>query len=304
MTELTENERISEKTAVALGLFDGVHHGHRRVVSRAVKLSERGLAPAVFTFRTESVKFKHGRPMEYIFPNSVKLELLEECGIRYVYSPDFDEVKEMSGEDFVREILLKKMNAGIVICGDDFRFGKNAGCGVRELKEFAAEYGFEAETVRLDGFSSEKYRELLREGKAEELLASGDPYKISAEVVRGNKIGRTLNFPTINQQFAPGQLVPKHGVYATTVLINGNIYRSVTNIGVKPTVEKNIQPLAETHILDFSGDLYGSFVDVGFCGFIRGEKKFASLEGLKNQISADIAYVREQCKNAETSGKD
>ena len=292
MTEITENDRISEKTAVALGLFDGIHTGHRLILSEI--FLEKELAPAVFTFRTESVKFKHGKPLEYIFPNKVKLEQLAAMGIDYACSPDFDDVRDMSGEDFVRTILCERMNAGAVACGENFRFGRNAQCGAEELKEFGKKYGFRVTVVKLseDAFSSEKFRAMLREGRVDELRSSGNAYILSAEVVQGNRIGRTLDFPTINQHFAPEQLVPRHGVYHTQTLIGGKIYDSVTNVGVKPTIGDNIKPLAETHILGFSGDLYGSFADVAFCRLIRGERKFASLEELKKQINADIISVR------------
>lgn len=297
MTEITVNDRISEKTAVALGIFDGLHHGHRAVLSEALSME----SPAVFTFRTESIKRKHGKPFEYIFTNSRKLELLAGMGVKYVFSPDFDDVKSMSGEEFVSEILVKKMNAGLVVCGENFRFGKAAKCGADELLQFGIKYGFEVKIIGLDGFSSEKYRRLLREGNVEELYKNSDAYILSAEVATGNQIGRTIDFPTINQPFAENQLVPRFGVYYTTALVGGSIYPSVTNIGVKPTVEENIKPLAETHILGFSGDLYGRCVDVAFRRFIRNEKKFASVEELKIQIDADADYVRRLHKSI---GKD
>lgn len=289
MNDIIINERIQEKTCVAIGLFDGLHHGHRRIIEAA---KSSALAPAVFTFKTESVKEKHGRPLEYIYTNERKIELLYIYGIKYVFCPDFTDVKDMSGEEFVRDIICGIMNSGKVVCGENFRFGKMAQCGVKELEAFGKKYGFEVQAVELDGFSSEKYRELLRQGKVDKLYKGGDAYTFSAKVTEGNRIGRTLDFPTINQHFAENQLVPKLGVYHTRTIINGKIYPCVTNVGVKPTVEKNIKPLAETHIIGFSGDLYGMCLDVEFCGYIRGERKFASLEELKNRISADIAAVK------------
>lgn len=295
MNDIIISERINEKTCAALGLFDGLHHGHRRVIGAAM---EGSLAPAVFTFRTESVREKHGRPLEFICTNERKTELLRNMGIRYVYCPDFSDVRDMSGEEFVRDIICGIMNAGRVVCGENFRFGKMAQCGVKELEDFGRKYGFEVQTVELDGFSSEKYRELLRQGRVDELCGSGDAYTLSARVEEGNRIGRTLDFPTINQHFAENQLVPRLGVYYTRTVIGGRSYPCVTNVGVKPTVEKNIKPLAETHILGFSGDLYGMRPGVEFRRYIRGERKFASLEELKIQISADI----EQALNASGGG--
>lgn len=310
--KITEaNERIPEKTAVALGIFDGVHSGHRLIFDRVKNYRKNGLLPAVFTFRTESVKFKRGEPFEYIYTNEQKLWFIENEGIEYVMCPDFDEMRELSGKEFVREVLIKCMNVGAVICGDNFRFGKNAACGTEELKKLGEKYGFEVEVIRLkkDRFSSKQYREMLREGKVNEayLCGSGKTYTLYAQVVEGNKIGRTLDFPTINQQFGDWQLVPKFGVYRTITKLNGKAYNSVTNIGVKPTIEKDVKPLAETHILDFSGDLYGKKVEVNFLGLIREEKKFGSLDELKKQVFADIETVRRlSAETAEqgTFGKD
>lgn len=304
---IAANEKIPEKTAVALGIFDGVHSGHELVFRRVNEYRENGLVPAVFTFRTESLKFKRGEPFEYIYTNEQKLWLIEKNNIEYALCPDFDEMKNLSGEEFVREILVKCMNVGIVVCGDNFRFGKDAACGAEELKAFGKEHGFKVDVIRLkkDRFSSKQFREMLKEGTA---CGSGIfSYTLYAEVVKGNQIGRTLDFPTINQQFGEGQLVPKHGVYHTFTTVDGEVYDSVTNIGVKPTVEKDIKPLAETHILDFSGELYGKKVEVGFLGLIRGEKKFGSLDELKKQVFDDIEAVRRL--NADVvcqrpSGKD
>ena len=122
MIELIGNEYIPEKTAVALGLFDGLHHGHRKVIAEILDKS----APTVFTFRTESIQYKHGKPLEYIYTNEQKLKILEKMGVKYVYSPDFDAVKDMDGEEFAKEILAGRLNAEYVVCGENFRFGKKA----------------------------------------------------------------------------------------------------------------------------------------------------------------------------------
>lgn len=295
MVDVTESGSIKEKTAAALGIFDGVHCGHRLVISSAV--SYKGLAPAVFTFRTESVNFKHGRPFEYIYTNEQKLRILEKLGIKYALSPDFSTLQDMDGEEFVREVLCGKMNVGAVVCGENFRFGKNASCGTDELKNLGEKYGFEVQVIKLsdNGFSSEKYRAMLREGKVHETYALGcGMYTLYGEVVLGNRLGRTLDFPTINQIFGEKQLVPRKGVYHTLTGIDGKTYNSITNIGVKPTVEKNIKPLAETHILDYCGDLYGRKIEVQFMDFVRDEKKFDTIDELKRQVFADIDCIRQQ----------
>lgn len=287
MTTIMLNDRIPKKTAVALGLFDGVHCGHRLIMKHTCNY---GYVPAVFTFRTESVKVKHGRPFEYIYTTQQKLHFLEKNGIEYVLSPDFDEVRNMTGEQFAKDIIIGCMNAGAVVCGDNFRFGRDASCGVEELKFFGEKHGFSVDVVQLreNDFSSEKFRAMLKNGE----LCKESPYVLYGEVVHGKQIGRTINFPTINQQYSDGQLVLKYGVYFTRTNIDGTVYNSITNVGIKPTIAGERSPLAETHILDFSGDLYGRNIEVEFCKFIRSEMKFPSVNELKRQISEDIAAVR------------
>lgn len=299
MTVINQNI-IHEPSAVALGIFDGVHAGHKLIISKAVQCSEKGLVPAVFTFNVETIVQKHGKDYKYIFSENYKHKILENMGVKYTYSPAMQEICQMNGEEFVYRILCKKMNAKTVICGENFRFGKNAAWGVKELTEFGKIYGFEVIAEKLSGengtaYSSEYFRRLLQEGKVDKLNTLGmGSYAVCSEVINGNHIGRTLDFPTVNQQFGEKQLVPKRGVYSTVTLIGNKVYNSITNIGVKPTVEKNIKPLAETHILDFSGDLYGKEIEVRFNKYIRNEKKFSSLDELKIQIKKDIECVRKQ----------
>lgn len=226
-------------------------------------------------------------------------------GVKYTYSPKMTDICKMNGEEFAYRILCRKMNAKTVVCGENFRFGKNAAWGVTELMKFGEKYGFEVIAESLTGengtaYSSEYFRTTLKEGKVDKLYSLGmGMYAVCSEVVGGNRIGRTLDFPTINQQFGEKQLVPKKGVYSTVTLIGNKTYNSITNIGVKPTVEKDIKPLAETHILDFSGNLYGKEIEVRFNKFIRDEKKFSSLDELKIQIKKDIEYVRQQSEMSE-----
>lgn len=287
MTVIALNDRIPEKTSVALGIFDGIHCGHKLIIKHTC---DYGYVPAVFTFTAESIKFKHGKPFEYIYTNVQKLHHFDKMGVEYVLSPDFGDIKDMTGEEFARDVLVKCMNAGAVVCGDNFRFGKNASCGTDELKVFGEKYGFEVEVIKLkeNDFSSEKFRTMLKNGE----LSRENPYILYGEVVHGEQIGRTINFPTLNQNYAKGQLVPEYGVYFTRTVIDGMVFDSVTNVGVKPTIAGERMPLAETHVLDFSGDLYGRNIEVEFCKFIRPEMKFSSVDELKKQISEDIAEVR------------
>ncbi|MBO5164085.1 MAG: bifunctional riboflavin kinase/FAD synthetase [Ruminococcus sp.] len=281
------------KSAVALGLFDGIHLGHRAVLNIA---AESGLVPSVFTFDPETVAVKSS--LGYIYNKEEKDRLLADCGIEQVYSVDFGDVCGLSGEEFVKNILIDRLNAGFVCCGNDFRFGKNASCGIAELCELGKKYGFDvciADDVMYEGetVSSTAVRNMLLNGdtvRAGQFL--GEPYTIGKEVVHGAELGRTIGFPTINQVFGKGQLVPKFGVYATDVLIGGRWRRAITNIGIKPTVNYVGIPLAETHIIDFSGDLYGKNLRVRLLEFIRPEQKFDSVDELKRQIAEDTESVK------------
>lgn len=279
------------KRSVALGIFDGVHLGHRAVM----KMTENSGIPAVFTFNNTSLPTKQGRMIEYIYTDAQKEALIRALKIREIFSENFSDIRNMSGSEFAENIIVRKLGAASVACGRDFRFGRDASCGINELSVLGRRYGFEvmvAEDVLCGGepVSSGRIRSLLGQGDviaAAELLDRS--YMISGRIVHGRQIGRTLDFPTINQLFAEGQLIPCCGVYASETVIGGYDYDSVTNIGVKPTVGGENKPLAETHIIGFSGDLYGKELDVELRRFLRPEVKFNSLEELREQISKDVS---------------
>ena len=282
-----------KRTSAALGLFDGVHQGHRAVLSEALAQKQNGLMPCAFTFLPESAA---GKGCKYIYGAEEKEYIIRElCSIDRIYSHDFSDMCGMDGETFAREILCGEMNAAHVVCGKDFRFGTGASCGVDELEAFGRKYGFTVQTVEdvcLGGerVSSSEIRRLLSAGEVRRAnLFLGKPYMIMKEVSEGARLGRTLGFPTANQLFGNGQLVPKFGVYASRTLTDGKWYPSMTNIGVKPTVEYGGSPLAETYIHGFSGDLYGRTLQVVLLEFIRPEKRFASVETLKEQINSDVS---------------
>ncbi len=289
---------MAEKTSVALGLFDGVHLGHRKVLELALKSSENGTIPAVFTFAPENVLHKPTGKDGYIYDSQEKQRILREMGFNTIYSPHFSHVCHMTGEAFAKEILVKRLNVAEVFCGENFHFGKNASCGVADLRKFGEKLGFRV-TVAEDAFyngkivSSGEIRQLLLNGDivgANELL--GCPYAVSAQVVDGAKLGRTIGFPTANQLYRENQLVPKFGVYRGKTEIDGVTYSTMTNIGRKPTVNYGGIPLAETYICGFSGDIYGRIIQVKLLEFIRPEKKFNSVEELTAQIAEDIEAVR------------
>ncbi|MDE5582146.1 MAG: riboflavin biosynthesis protein RibF [Ruminococcus sp.] len=288
-------------SAVALGLFDGVHLGHRAVLDLALAQEKNGFVPTVFTFMPKTVLRKASGYEGYIYNRTEKNYILGELGflIENIHSVKFEEICGLTGEEFAENILAKKLNAEVVCCGNDFRFGQYASCGIEDLRKFGEKYGFEVQTaddMKIDDItvSSGEIRRLLLDGETEKAnILLGSPYMIHAVVGFGNRIGRTIDFPTINQNYSDGQLVLKYGVYKTVTYIDGVKYKSVTNIGVKPTIAGKRLPLAETHILDFSGDLYNRHIKVEFYKFIRPEMKFSSVDELREQIRKDTAKVRE-----------
>lgn len=279
-------------SAVALGFFDGVHIGHQAVISRAVQLRESGLTPCVFTFTAGRDRPRSKRESPGILSEAYKLECLERLGVEAVYMPPFDTFKELDAEAFVRDVLHGALHAACVCCGEDFRFSKGAAAGTAELRTLCARYGVQVRIVPpvLDGgkpVSSTRIRALIRDGDviaANRLL--GRPFCYDFEVVKGRQLGRTMNFPTINQYFPDGFVIPRYGVYAAFARVDGVLRKAVTNIGVKPTVGSD-RPLSETFIFDYSGDLYGKRIRVYLMELLRGEKKFAGIEELKRHIAAD-----------------
>lgn len=299
--DLTGTEYTAERfTAVAAGVFDGIHLGHKAVIEKAVSLAENAenTSAAVFTFDTPTVTTKGG--FGFILNREDKLAHLERLGAEYVYSPDFSLCREFSAERFVKEVLVGKMRARYVVCGEDFRFGRNASGNTELLKMLGGKLGFEVFTVSPiddkngERISSTLIRQLISEGnisRANGLL--GYDYYFTLPVIGGKKIGRTLGFPTINQPLENERAMPKFGVYSSIAEFDGREYKSITNIGVKPSVSDSNKVLAETYIIGYEGELYGKNVKLSLKEFIRPELKLDSLDELKAQIKIDLNFRKD-----------
>lgn len=278
--------------AAALGVFDGVHLGHRSVMERAAGF---GFCRAV-TFQAETMPQKHGCPLRFIYGDEQRIRLLKQCGADSVTVLPFDEISGMDGESFCRELLVNCLHVSCVVCGVDFRFGKGASCGTKELASFGEKLGFRTETVPqvLDpnglSVSSSRIRSMLESGNlraANRLL--GQDYEICTKVVSGRQEGRTLGAPTANQLFAGWQCIPKFGVYASFAEIDGVRIPSITSIGVRPTLtDGNGEPVAETHLIGWQGYLTGTVLPVTLTDYLRGEQRFDSKAALIRQIRDDI----------------
>lgn len=300
MIEINKGFSPDKGTVCALGLFDGVHRGHRLVINTAMTLAEElGVRSAVFTFKTDTVTSKgHDGRIEMILSDDEKRRHFEDMGIDLLYSPAFDELKDMTAENFVKEVLVGMLGCRAVVCGSDFRFGRGAEGDCNTLELYGRIYGIDVRvcdklSYKGEEVSSTVIRECIRSGrieKANELL--GYIFGLRLNVEHGRQIGRTWNFPTINQIIPQGQIMPKFGVYATRVVVEGRELFGVTNIGVKPTLKAHDAPLAETYILDFSGDLYDREIEILLDKFLRPEKGFDSIDELRAQIAKDTQKVR------------
>lgn len=282
--------KIEGKTVVALGTFDGCHLGHASVLQNAFyKAKELKIKSLVYTF--DSLCNKDGK---MIMTLDEKIKEISRFGIDYIAIDSFENVRELEGEEFVNDILVSKLGAVYAACGFNYRFGKNASCNAEMLATFFENLGGSvqiSEKIMYNGapISSSHIRNQIQNGSIEELLSYMRPYSIYSMVEKGKGMGsKDLGFATVNQQIPLGKVVPCVGVYITDCEIGENAFPAITNVGYRPTTDgENTFLNVETHIIGYSGVLYYSFLRVNFYKYLRPEKKFSSLEELKEQIEAD-----------------
>lgn len=281
--------------AVLLGVFDGVHLGHKAALDELVLTGAD--EKCVYTFSTETVTTKGTRKL--LSTTAEKNELLLKGGANRVISADFSEVKDMTAEEFFDKVLVKNLKADVIICGENYRFGKGASAGSHDMKAMCEKAGIafkEVKTLFINGetVSTTRIRGLIENGRTDEAwLLLGRPYSISGEVVHGNHIGTNMGIKTLNMLPDGKKALPKSGVYSTRCIIDGRLYKSVTDIGTKPTVETDNSMIIETHVFDFNDDVYGKTVRVEFLEYYRSEQKFDTLDELKQTILKDIKRRKE-----------
>ena len=286
-------EILPEKsgTAIALGYFDGLHKGHRNVISLAAAEKKNGLTPVCFTFSKSPKSVLNGTQSNALMTNEDKIKTLERLGIERTYQADFEKIMNMPAQDFAQKILIDTLKAEKLFCGFNYRYGKNGEGNAETLKSFCESKGVTLTVVpatesRGEIVSSTLIRKLITDGnvkRANELMCSR--FGFSSVIEHGKRLGRELGTPTINQPLCSELVVPKFGVYASIVTLeNGETYCGVTNIGIKPTVGGNT-PLCETWMPKYSGgEIYGQSADVRLLDFIRPERKFSGIDELKNAI--------------------
>lgn len=286
---------------IALGDFDGVHIGHRELLNLAVSESKkRDVLSAVWSMKYN----RNDNQVLYLTDTHEKIGLFEDAEIDMAVFEDFDVVKDYSPEMFVNEVLIKKLNCITAICGFNFHFGKNGAGTADTLSQLMAEQGRDCiivPPVMYDGetVSSSRIRNLIANGNMEYVhILLGRPFCVKLTVINGNRIGRTLGMPTINQIFPEQHIIPSNGIYCTRCDIDGKTYDCVTNIGTRPTIQDgDMNIVCETHIIGYDGNLYGREICVEFYKKLRDETKFNSLDELKDAIVNDIKEAGNYFKN-------
>ena len=284
------------KTAVALGFFDGLHLAHKSVLESAAAQKDNGLTPCVLLFDDHPLHVLTGSSVSRLLQNEKRDAILREMGLTTV-GCSFARIKDMSPQSFVEQILAGELNAAFVSCGYNYRFGKNGAGDASALQALCAEYDiavFVCPELDCDGepVSSTAIRGFIESGevdKAADML--GRYFSFVSPVIEGDKRGRLLGTPTVNQLLPEHLVTPRFGVYLSRVTFDGQTYTGVTNIGARPTFHSG-DPRSETYILDFSGDLYGQTVETSLVKYIRPVMAFDNAEALKAQIAEDVAVAR------------
>ena len=295
--------KFHKDTAVTVGKFEGIHRGHEFLVEKIVANAKEFDRHSVLICFDKSPRYSFGtdeeKELKSLITNEERVYVLENAGLDYIVELPFtDEVKSMEPEEFL-SFLKDKFRMKYMTCGTDFTFGKKGRGNVDLLESVHKDYGFELDVVTklkdvTRDISSTYVREEIAAGnvkKANELL--GYHYFVYGEIVHGNHIGTKMKMPTINIHPTSDKLLPPNGVYVSNVVIDGNVYHGISNIGLKPTVEEEEKQIGvETHIFDFDFDVYGKVAKVEFLQFIRPERKFPSLEELSAQICSDIEEAK------------
>ncbi|MEO8074283.1 MAG: bifunctional riboflavin kinase/FAD synthetase [Acidobacteriota bacterium] len=291
----TENANILRPTVLTLGVFDGLHLGHQKIMETVVNRAEVvGAIPTAITFdpHPRAVLYPENSP-PLLQTLDQRLANFEVIGIEQAIIVRFDKkFANQDAEKFLREIIHERLQAKEVYLGHGFAFGKNRGGNIELLRKMSEELGFCADEVaevkiRDQRISSSKIRELLKDGKVNLVRRMlGRPYGVEGVIIRGDRRGHTIGFPTANLK-PKNRVIPKYGVYATATLIDGIWKKSITNVGIRPTFEGGKEPSIETYVFDFDGDLYGDVLRVRFLHRIRDERKFNGIDELKAQITKD-----------------
>jgi riboflavin kinase/FMN adenylyltransferase len=288
-------EAQSEPTAVTVGVFDGVHLGHRVVIDR---LRATDYVPIVLTFEPHPAEvLSPGTHPRLITTIDERLELLEAAGVELVGVLDLAEIRHLPPGEFVSQVLEQRLAMAAMVMGTDFHFGKDRSGDVAFLRRAGDRSGFKVDVVelqRVDGIvSSSGIRTLLEAGEVgSAAVLLGSRYRMSNVVVHGDQRGREIGFPTANLQPPDRKVIPDHGVYAVVASLRGQRHHAAVNVGVRPTFGGG-ELVVEAYLLDFDDDCYGETMTLEFVERLRPELKFASVPELVVQMTADVVKVRD-----------
>lgn len=287
--------QLNRETAVAIGKFDGVHVGHRRLLEEILAKKQEGLEACVFTFDISPAVLFGKSDGKVLTTREEKRRIFKELGVDILVEfPMTLESAAIPAEDFARRYLSEALCASFIAAGDDLSFGQYGKGNAMMLRRLSGELGFEVKTISkvcIDGqeVSSTYIRSLVEQGEMEKVaLYLGESFCVEGTIVHGRHMGHSLGFPTLNLIPAKDKILPPFGVYKSLVRDGEKLYRGISNVGKKPTVGEEEQTGVETFLYDFDGDLYGREVIVHLHHFMRPEMKFESLDALKAQISSDV----------------
>lgn len=280
---------------IALGSFDGVHLGHRKLIELLKEESKLyGTESMVYTFHKHPRKIlMPGKNVYIITDNKKRAEIMENMGVDILYLEDFNKVKDLSAEAFVKNILVERFCIKSVIVGYNYRFGVRGEGNAETLRQYGEKYGFKVnvvEAVEINGHtvSSSLIRYIIRSGNVDKVAAYlGRDFSVHGEVIYGKQNGEIMGIKTANINVKKDITLPKRGVYHTSAIVFGKLYKSISNIGFNPTFEGESLSF-ETHIIGFNGNIYGEEIEIFFHKRTRDESKFESMEELVKQIKKDI----------------
>ena len=295
---------MKEPTVMTIGKFDGIHMGHKRILDEVLRQKkEYGLRTAIFSFDTSPQSAISHKSLQQLTTNDERHLVLERIGIdTFIECPFTDAVRSMEAEDFIAWITAR-MNVKSFVVGTDCRFGHNRSGNAQVLCDFADKYGYTVsvmEKLRYEGrdISSTFIREEIVAGNIEKAnMLLGYPFFIRGQVLNGNHLGNVFGFPTVNLIPEDSKLLPPYGVYAAKVQIGETLYGGVTNIGVKPTITGDNICGVETNIFDFSRDIYGEEITVSLYHYVRPERKFETVDALKEQVRSDTLTAKKILKD-------
>ncbi len=297
-----KNIELNKGSVVTIGNFDGVHLGHIVLINMIKKLKRDKYTDCntvVFSFSPHPMAFFNKSKFNFIFNDEEKCHIFEDMGVDVLVEYPFDnDTKNMSQDEFINDVLIEKLNCKALVVGENWHFGKDKQGSALSIKAALEKMGVEVIIIKSTLYNNEKLgsttiRKIIADGDLEEAnTLLGKSYFISGEVVYGKQLGRTIGFPTMNIIPPDDKLLPPNGVYISFVHIDGVVHQSITNVGVNPTVDGE-KTTVESHVLNYDDDAYGKKIKVELIKKIRDEKKFNSIDELKNEIDRNVKYLKE-----------